>query len=77
MGEGFEGGEGEFLGERVDACVFEELRSVVVDGGGGRVGFEPGVAGGEPSGEVFACVLVLQEAAYGVEGFVAEGDLSL
>ncbi len=63
MGKGFEGGETEFFGQRVHFGVFEELGAVVVDGGGGGVGFEG--AGGEFVWEVFAGVEVFEEAGCG------------
>ena len=72
VGEGFEGGHGEFFGEGVDFGVAEELAAVAVDGGGGGVVFEG--AGGELVGGVFARVEVFEEAGGRFEVVVFEVD---
>ena len=60
MREGFQGREGEFLGQSVDFCVAEELVAGVIHAREIRGGFE-GVCGGEFFRGVFACVEVFEE----------------
>lgn len=70
--EGFQGRHGEFLRERVDFGVFEELGAGLVDGRGGGVGLEG--SGGEFVREVLARVEVFEEAGGRFEVVVLEVD---
>ena len=57
------------FGEGVDAGVLQELVSILVNGGHGRIAVE--IAGaGQLAREVVACVEEFEEAADGVEVFV-------
>lgn len=77
VSEGFEVGEFEAVGERVDAGVDEEAEAVVVGGGLAGVLFERGVARGRGLfGEVFACVEVFDCGAHGVGVDVGHDDLA-
>ena len=75
-GEGREGDRTyrntELLSQCVHFGVFEQLGAGLVDRGRGCVGGEG--AAGKSGGEVFACVEVLEEAAYGFEVGVWELD---
>ena len=72
VGEGFQVGHREAVGEGVDFGVAEELGARVVDGGRGGVRLQG--SGGELVGEVFARVEVFEEAGGCFEVFVFEVD---
>ena len=75
--EKFEVAQAELFGQGVDACVSEELCTRIIDFGDGGVGFEAIGWAGQAPREIFACVLVLEETANGVDRLIFEGNAAL
>jgi hypothetical protein len=75
-GERLEGGQAERFGQRVDACVLEELVACLIDVGRVRVLLEISCAG-KFAREVVACVQEFEEASNGVEVFVNKVNSAL